>query len=295
MEIKRLVMLDTFDGFRCEINKQLSPFMLAAHSFWLGTTMLPDGLTKNYTFVTQVANESGLLMTRVDPEKGSLDGRVHASLGPAVLKLQTNVSVDGHQDQLMADLDLSGETWTGNLKYGTMGGGVLLGCNYFQSVTPRLALGGEGMYIASNQSLLSSYMLKYTTKPPSESPTSESLQSTTATSATPSYSTVIANFNTAQGMLTLNYKRLVTPPSRVTLGAELQCSPFTFDSQVIFGAEFQFTRSKMNVCVDGTGRVQALLEAKLGATPGSPSLNFSADMDHAKDTMKFGYGITVGS
>jgi hypothetical protein len=39
-DAKRLVMLDTFDGFRCDINKQVSPFMGVFHSFWLGTSMI---------------------------------------------------------------------------------------------------------------------------------------------------------------------------------------------------------------------------------------------------------------
>ena len=86
----------------------------------------------------------------------------------------------------------------------------------------------------------------------------------------------------------------VVNPDRVTLGAELQCSPTSLESQVLVGAEFNLTRSKVNVCVDGTGRVQSVLEAKLGMAPGSPSLSFAAEVDHGKDTMRFGYGLNIG-
>ena len=48
------------------------------------------------------------------------------------------------------------------------------------------------------------------------------------------------------------------------------------------------------VHVDGTGRVQSALEAKLGMAPGSPSLTFAAEVDHGKDTMRFGYGLNIG-
>lgn len=105
-------------------------------------------------------------------------------------------------------------------------------------------------------------------------------------------STLIANYNT-QGALTLNYKRVVTP-NRVTVGAQLECSPSTLESQVSVGAEFKFTRSKMMICVDGSGKVQSTLESKLGAAPGSPSLDFSAEVDHGKDMMRFGYGLNIG-
>lgn len=300
MDAKRLVTLDTHDGVRVDINKQLSPYMAAVHSFWLGTTMLPDGRNKTYTFLTQVADESGLLMARVDPERGSVDGRIHRALlgGLATAKIQIGVSSEGSNDQLLADLDFGGLSWTGNLKYGSMGGGIVFGCNYFQGITPSLALGGEGMYIAANQSLLANYMLKYTMVAKGSDDVEETSPSSSAMPAAGAggavgdraSSTMVANYNAGQGLLTLNYKRVVTP-NRVTLGAELSCSPTSLESQVLVGAEFKLSRSKVGLCVDGTGRIQSILEAKLGMQPGSPSLNFSAEVDHGKDQMRFGYGV----
>jgi mitochondrial import receptor subunit TOM40 len=64
---------------------------------------------------------------------------------------------------------------------------------------------------------------------------------------------------------------------------------------VSLGAEFSLTRSKMNLCVDGTGRIQSVLEAKLGREQGSPALNFAAELDHGKNVMRFGYGLNIGS
>mmetsp|Transcript_15234 Transcript_15234/g.24573 ORF Transcript_15234/g.24573 Transcript_15234/m.24573 type:complete len:96 (+) Transcript_15234:3-290(+) len=95
-------------------------------------------------------------------------------------------------------------------------------------------------------------------------------------------------------MLSLNYKRAVTP-SRVNMVASLECSPVTLESQVTVGAEFNLTRSKMNLCVDGSGRIQSVLEAKLGREQGSPALNFAAELDHGKSLMRFGYGLNIGS
>jgi len=288
--------------------------MAVVHSFWLGTSMIPDGRNRTYTFLTQVADEAGLLMARIDPERGSIDGRIHRALlgGLAMGKLQMGVSAPGGDeqqaanDQLLAELDFGGMTWTGNLKYGSMGGGLVFGCNYFQSITPRLAMGGEGMYISANSNLLSNYSLKYTM--PVSSPTDdeddaddsiaaaaknqEAAPGSVDTAAGAPTATMVANYNSAQGLLALNYKRDVTP-NRVTLGAELQCSPMTLESQVLVGAEFKLTRSKMSLCVDGTGKVQSCLETKLGMQPGSPTLNFSAELDHGKDSMKFGYGINI--
>jgi len=306
LDAKRLVALDTHDGVRVDINKQLSPYMPVVHSFWLGTGMLPDGRNNTYTFLAQVADESGLMMARVDPGRGSVDGRIHRAVlgGLANLKLQVGVSTEGQGDQVLGEADFGGMTWTGNLKYGSMGGGIVFGANYFQSITPKLAVGTEGMYIAANQNLLSNYTVKYTTEARAsvDSDDGEDTSSVLGLSSPSRHgdgagsgasSTIIGNYNAAQGMLSLNYKRVVNP-DRVTLGAELQCSPASLESQVLVGAEFNLTRSKVNVCVDGTGRVQSVLEAKLGMAPGSPSLSFAAEVDHGKDTMRFGYGLNIG-
>ena len=304
---KRLVSLDTHDGFRCDINKQLSPFFLIVHSFWLGTSMIPDGRNKTYSFVAQVASDNGLLMARTDPERGSVDGRVHVGLlgGMAMGKLQLGLSGagtgadgqggGGQNDQVLAEIDFGGQTWTGNLRYGSVAGGLMYGCNYFQSVTKRLALGGEGVYIGTNKSLLSSYSMKYTFPNLSSTPLDEERVSIGSNKDDEMKGSAVmyANYNAAQGLLSVNYKRVVTP-DRVTLGAELQCSPMTLDSQVVLGAEVNLQRSKLNVCVDGSGRIQSVLEAKLGIAPGSPTLNFAAEVDHGKDLMRFGYGLNIG-
>lgn len=300
---KNLVSLDTFDGFRCDISKQLSPFMAVFHSFWLGTSMLPDGRKSNYTFMTQVADENGLLMSRVDPQRGSFDGRIHRSVlgGAALFKAQIGVGTEGGpSDQLLMELDFGLNTWTGNLKLGSMGGGVVYGLNYFQSVTPKLAVGGEGMCIAANSSLVSSYTLKYSfdgRKDVDDALVSDLSNKSAspmgaASPEQPGASTMCVNFNTFHSMLSMNYKRCVTP-GRVNLAAELQCNPFSLESQVLLGAEFKLQRSKLSLCVDGTGRIQSLVEAKLGMAPGSPTLNFSADVNHLTDEMRFGYGINI--
>lgn len=300
-ESKRLTTLDTFDGFRCDVSKQLSPYMVAIHNFWLGTNMMQDGRKSTYAFVSQVADENGLLMARVDPGRGSVDGRIHSALlgGLAMGKLQLGMSVEGQQDQALAEIDFGGDTWTGNLKYGSMGGGIAYGCNYFQTITPRLAMGGEGMYLGVNGTLMSNYSMRYVMPAKTgEEELSSSAVADTAAKATDGgvpaenagSSTLWASLNSMSGQATLSYKRVVTP-NRVTLGACLDFSPFSLESQVLVGAEFKLSRSKINYCIDGSGRIQSTLETKLGMGQGAPSLSFSSDIDNLKDDRKFGFGL----
>jgi len=295
---KRLVTLDTYDGFRCDISKQLSPYMVAIHNFWLGTSMMQDGRKSTYAFVCQVADENGLLMARVDPGRGSCDGRVHRAVlgGLAMAKLQLGLSTEGQSDQALAELDFGGMTWTGNLKYGSMGGGLAYGCNYYQAVTPRLSMGGEGMYLSANNMMMSNYTLKYImpAKTGEEELSIGVPAQPKAPGAVPTESegssTIWASFNTMQQQASLSYRRVVTP-NRVTLAGSLDFSPMTLESQVVLGAEFKLNRSKLNFTVDGTGHIQSTLETKLGMTQGVPTLSFSADVDHMQDAMKFGYGL----
>ncbi|KAG7371160.1 Eukaryotic porin [Nitzschia inconspicua] len=298
-DLKRLVMLDTYDGFRCDINKQLSPYMAVVHSFWLGTNMIPDGRRRTYTWLTQVADETSLYMARVDPDRLSVDGRIHKALlgGLAMAKLQVGVSADGQSDQCLLDVDVNGPSWAGNFKYGSMGGGTVYGCSFHQGITPNLSMGGEGMYVSANGNMISSYMVKYS-MPASGDPVDERTLGPRRPGAPlpdgPS-STFLAQFapGSPSGLpLSLNYKRIVTP-NRVTLGAELACDPFTLASNVMLGAEFKFSRSKLQVAVDGSAKIQSVLEAKLGKEPGQPSLTLCAEVDHLKDEMKFGYGLSI--
>jgi mitochondrial import receptor subunit TOM40 len=298
MEAKRLVSVDTFDGMRFDISKQLSPYMAVVHSFWLGTSMIPDGRNKSYSFITQVVDEAGLLFTRIDFDRGSVDGRIHRALlgGLAMGKLQLGVSQEGQQDQCLAELDFGGLTWTGNLKYGSMGGGLIYGCNYLQSITPNLAMGGEGLFVTANNNLMSNFTVKYKMAAKGGDEEEDTVADAEPTDSrmgraeTPS-SLICANYNGGQDTLTLNYKRVVTP-NRVTLGAELSCSPSTLQSQVLVGAEFKLTRSKVAIVVDGDMRIQSTVEAKLGMG-GAPTIQFAGELDHLKNVLRFGYGLNI--
>lgn len=291
-DAKRLVMLDTHDGFRCDINKQLSPYMAVVHSFWLGTNMIPDGRNKTYTWLTQVADESSLWMARVDPERQSVDGRIHkAFMGGLIMsKVQVAVSPEGQGDQLLADVDINGMSWSANVKYGSVAGAPMYGLNYHQAITPKLSMGGEGLYIGVNNSLAASYVMKYSIPAEGDEPVKK-IGPPGAPSPEMASSTMIASYNPNQGV-TLNYKRVVTP-QRVTLGAELNANPMTLESNVVLGAEFNWSRSKLGVTVDGNGKMQSVFEGKLGKEPGQPKLTLCAELDHLKDEMRFGYGLSI--
>jgi mitochondrial import receptor subunit TOM40 len=257
--------------------------------------MIPDGRKRTYTWLTQVADEKSYYLARVDPATLSVDGRIHRAIlgGLAMCKMQVNVSPEGQADQCLAEMDLSGQTWTASLKYGSMIGGLAYGCNFFQSVTPRFSMGGEGLYLSANQAMITNYLMKYTIPIAGDDQDVSTKKSVPGkpTPESPS-SSIVASYNTGQSLMTLNYKRVVTP-NRVNLGAELSCNPLSLESQVVLGAEFKWSRSKLQVAIDGTAKMQSVLETKLGKEPGQPTLSLSAELDHLKDEMRFGYGLNI--
>jgi len=324
--IRRLTNLDAHDGMRCDVQKQLSPYTVAIHSFWLGTTMPHDGRDKIYSFVTQVADEEGLAMARVDPTLGTVEAHLQRSIlgGAAQAKLQMSLSPDvaggegGGTDQAVGEIDFGGMTWTGSLKYGTMEGANVFGGSYFQGINERWAAGGEGMYLGSKGECVGSYTLKYECPARSLVAEDTSLSSSSTSSSTASIvpqeemggaSLFVGQYHPSMSMLSLNYRRIVTPQdrpgqtfiqppaendesqappppmplptsSRVALGTELQCNTATLESSFKLGAEFNLTRSKFNVCFDGAdGGWKSTLETKLGSAPGSPRLGFCASVD----------------
>lgn len=321
MDAKRLVALDTFEGFRCDVNKQMSPGMIVIHSFGLnpsggGGGGPPPGMgpppppPSSYTFITQVGDENGIFVSRVDTARGGVDARMQRVLlgGLAMFKLQMSLSNSDH-DTLLAELDVGTTiptcTWTANVKYGSMGGGPVWGANYWQAITPQLTMGGEGMYIAAQGTPAAAYAFKYNFQAPltPQERQDQSTERATAAAAQPGApppevagaSSIIGNFH-SNGLLTLNYRRVVTP-QRVVVGSELAfplMAALQETPDLMVGAEFNLSRSKLMWSLDcNSWKMSSILETKLGMSPMAPRFTLSAAVDHLNQDFKFGYSINI--
>ena len=318
-----MVTLDAWEGFRCDISKQMNPFMMVIHSFAMtrasaGGASSPMGPPpqppSSYTMVTQVGDENGVLVSRWDTARGSIDGRVQRLLLGGLLmgKLQLSLA-NSDNDVCLAELDIGTTipacTWTANLKYGSMGGGPAWGVNYWQAITPQLTMGAEGMYVAAQGAAVTTYALKYNFQAPLTQQEQEEAASASASSSAPpnappgmpppeaaGASTLCVNYHSGNAMLTINYRRVVTP-QRVVVGAELAYpvwDPFAAQPDLLVGAEFNLTRSKLQFAVDAsTGKFTSILETKLGMAPVAPRFGLCAQVDHFNQDYKFGYQINM--
>ena len=97
----------------------------------------------------------------------------------------------------------------------------------------------------------------------------------------------------------MGYARTVSP-NRVTLGTELNVAPATGDASFSAGAEFALKQSRVNLAVDGSGRMQSCVEAVLSPAAkllfsAEMTLGWAAEPGKPRDSFKFGYGLQIGS
>lgn len=259
-DVKRLVSLDAFDGARFEINKGINPQFSVSHSFMLGTSLIPGGTLYQFG-ATVFPSQKTLMMGRIDA-MGRLDARVHHQVNERILtRISANLSNEPDQQQGGMEAEYRGDTWTGQFK----GTNEMCTLSYLQSVTPTVALGGEAIYLASRHMALTSYVAKYHTKP---------------------FDGILTY---SHGTVQAHYIRRLS--DRVNLGAELAASWKNRESTAALGAEFNLRQSRFCTTVDGTGKINSVLELKV--QPGI-SVNLTADVDQIKGSYKFGYGMTLG-
>ena len=185
-----------------------------------------------------------MILANVD-HAGTVEAQVFAQAGKHLGgKLIFQLPAERKGDTVMADVDYNADTWSGQLKYGNNlqgRAGTSLGGTYLQSVTPRLALGGEGMCYLAEPSTQLTFAGRY---------------------ATPNFAAtaMLANglpMPSGPGNAVIAYYHRKVSPGRVNLGAELTVFPKNLESTVAFGAEFNLKQSKLTTSVDGTGAIDA--------------------------------------
>jgi mitochondrial import receptor subunit TOM40 len=262
---KSVVGVDSFDGFRFEINKPLSPKFAMSHSFLLGTTQIPSGY--QYAFGANVApTASSLLMGRVDLQK-TVIARYHQQFygGRALLKLGGQMPSDPESSpsHFSGDLLYMGDDFTASIKAQS---GPVVALNYMQSLTDSLAVGGELLFHAPTKKRFYSGLVRY---------------------RRPEWEMCVSA--QSMGLLIADYDRKIS--SRVRAGVEMTVNMNTRESEVKAGAQFVFKQGKFAATVDSSGVITTTLEERV--TP-ALSFLFSSELDHSAESFRFGYGLQVG-
>lgn len=262
---------DLFEGLRFDMTKPLNHNFALTHSIFMGNVDVPTANQQvvkmpigTYEFgANLVTNGGNLLLGRITSD-GRLTGRIKYDLAEwASLKTQFQVASERGMSQGMFDIDMKGVDWNGQLKYGTS---QFYGANYFQSVTPHLALGGEFFHLA------------------------EQRRSGVGLAARHQTDTTVATAQVANtGLLSLSYLQRVS--DKVSLVTDFTFNSNSREASAAFGYDYLLRQCRLRGRVDTEGKVGAFLEERVNV-----GVNFilSAEIDYLRRDYKFGFGMTVG-
>lgn len=217
----------------------------------------------SYAFSANYFTNRLVMISRVTPSDGRVSGRMFYTHSPSLTsKVIADVGADAESSKASWDLDYRGTDFCSQLK---VANGGVAAVSYLQSVTPNLALGGEGFYQGKSQFSAITAAAKYA-------------------NANDVASLTVASF----GPIIASYMHRVNPKS--AFATEFYIDGRTRDSHVTLGYRFDLSSASVMGNVDSSGRVSATLEERI-----NPILSFclSGELDHAREEYKFGFSVNL--
>eukprot|EP00877_Chromochloris_zofingiensis_P008556 jgi/Chrzof1/3954/Cz13g14220.t1 len=274
-DIQREIMMalkpDTFEGLRFEITRPLNQNFFLTHSVFMGNVEVPSPGGKQaikvpigtYEFGANVVSEKHFMLGRITTD-GRLSARLKADLTDWLsAKLHMQLSNDPGSSQVMADFDVKGKDWNGQIK---LGNPSFYGANYLQSITPKLAVGGEFFWLGAN------------------------LKSGVGFAARHADDKHIAAMQLATtGIISLQYAHRVT--DKITLASDLLWHWASREATATIGYDCILRQARLQGKIDTNGVVSCYIQERF-----APGINFllSGELDHAHKNYKFGFGFTAG-
>jgi len=260
-EIQRVLRVDTFDGARFELQKMLGPHFATAHTLYMGSSAHEKGYL--YSFGTTLVLGDALLTGRFD-HMSRVDAQWHQSYSGPIARFSHRIQAQltPQENHAVVDLERKGDDNTAGLKLGN----GLVGLSYFQAVTPRLAVGGEGSYLKRFGAMHLTARGRYTDN----------------------NNTLVCTAST-MGSVSASFLRRIS--NRCGLACELEVATANLNSHMSFGAEFIMRQAKFHANVTSTGIIQATLQDIIG---NNCFLLLSATVDHRNDIYRFGVGVQLG-
>eukprot|EP00604_Paraphysomonas_vestita_P000603 CAMPEP_0174825016 /NCGR_PEP_ID=MMETSP1107-20130205/41055_1 /TAXON_ID=36770 /ORGANISM="Paraphysomonas vestita, Strain GFlagA" /LENGTH=261 /DNA_ID=CAMNT_0016055699 /DNA_START=201 /DNA_END=986 /DNA_ORIENTATION=+ len=248
----------TYDGLRVSVQKQLNLNSVVSHFYWLGSQATGQPI---YQYRIIFADDDKFINISTDADI-NVEGEVK---WPLVKRTQgkLNFTLADQAKSGVAEVHYNGDNWTGHVSLGRSPGWVA-GCSYVQAITPFLNLGGYARWDISKDAFSQGFVGAYDKE--------ENL--------------IAAKYDTNLQIL---YLRRVNP-NRVNVSTDLVLGE-DLSTTMTLSAEYILKQSKLNFSVDSNLFLKSMLETTIA--PGT-SIQFSAEVLHAKEHYRFGYGITMG-
>jgi len=264
---------DNWDGFRIEAANQVTKWLQAAHTLFLGTQLRECQHIYQFGPAFQSEDQKTMLVARIGLD-GGVNGRAIQKIGNALeLKASSNSHLkDPQRNMHEGSLEYTGGEWTMAAKLAWQGTGVLGGA-FTQRVLPWLHLGGDltlvavngvtsigqiGMRYAEGKDVLVATLSR---APDPKSPPGTSLH---------------------EGRL--QYVRRLS--ERLSLGSEFKYSHPDKESGLQLGYEYTFRNARVQGLLDTDGKVSCCVSDYTG-------IGFSGTIDYARGDYKFGFMMHV--
>ncbi|EME47304.1 hypothetical protein DOTSEDRAFT_69285 [Dothistroma septosporum NZE10] len=288
-EVQRDVFLtnQTFSGLRAELNKSFSimPLFQISHAFASGSQMLSP-----YTFLALYGTNNILCQAQLDSD-ASFSARFNQRLTDRLIfkssvQIQPSSGMSPGGAQVSLEQDYTGDDFTASIKSinpSVLEGGLtgmFIG-SYLQSVTPRLALGLEGVLQRPGGGQGPEAALSYAGKYKGDDWIASAQLLT-------------------QGGLQLSYWKRLMDKVETGVDVNLQFAGLSGANAMMggarkegvatLGAKYEFSRSIFRAQVDSQGKLGCLLE-KVIAPP--VRVTFAGELDHAKNSAKLGLAVSI--
>lgn len=260
-----------FDGGKADLAKGLSSNFQVSHSFTLGSLLIPPSYSFGGIFVAGKHLLHGLMDTN-----GIFQGKYHYNMtSRTTSKVQAQVSPQPGQSMVQTEVEWMGADCTFN----------------FKAINPDLAEGGSGIYTASVLQSIGKHLAMGI---------EAILQKTTRKDPLEMGYNVAARYATNQWVASLNVQQLVAfqasyfhrVSEKVELGTELQMLMVgpRRDAVATVSAKFDYRQALIRTQIDTMGKVGLVYEERL--FPGF-SLLLAGELDHMRNTSRFGFGINL--
>ncbi|XP_053992867.1 uncharacterized protein LOC128883972 [Hylaeus volcanicus] len=271
-EYLQMTSHDSFDGFRLEAVKSVSPLFQLNHSLNLGTTCRPSGYCYQFGPTFSSADRSFFLMSRYATD-GTMMARIIKKLGDKMEgRISGCSSLDSPQRNVVeVNLDRTHDFWCTCLKAAWHGTWILNG-SLSRRICPGLHCGGEISWIAATRGIVTSIGARY-----------QYLNHIISGNFVRQpdyqlYQETLGHCHTAK----IQYCQKIS--SRLTLGTELEIgvNKSALESALSFGYEYLFKQARVQGLCDTTGKVSMVAQDASG-------FGVSGLIDYWKGDYRFGF------
>lgn len=252
--------VNTFDGFRFALQKQINLNAVASHFYWVGSQATGQPIYQ-YRLILPFEDDTGVLNAATD-----MDFNVECEVKYLVAKnmlAKTNFSISEMQGNVLnLDLEVNDESSATHFQFSPTSDHQLM-IGYMQSITPSLTLGGVGKYSMKLKKFSSGFGGIYEWDE----------------------HTVMAQWDNDFKLL---YMRKVNP-DRVHLFSDLTVAA-DGNKTMSAGAEFTMKQSKIHMSIDSSLMIKSSLEMTVQK---QLQLQLAAEMQQMQNHYRFGVGVVL--